>query len=228
MAVPRPIEQFQLGGRALPPCAAPLAWRVLQMDIRGGNAIAAFMKLYGSYNSPFARHCRVALIQAGLPWEFVETDATGAAKRSPTQKVPFLEDGDLKLTDSSSILKHIRDRSAAPFLSTVSSLERYCMVNTALDACVNIFLLERYDRLRVSDSAYLTRQQARITSTFRELEAGPLPTALPLGDDDLRLACFLDWALFRKRIDLDEFPSLMALLSLAREDQAFAATAPVP
>ena len=101
------------------------------------------MKLYGSYTSPFVRHCRIALLETGLACEFIETDQAGSAAKSPTKRVPFLEDGDVFLTDSSSILKHIREKAGTAFLSSASELDLFAMVNTALDATVNLFFLER-------------------------------------------------------------------------------------
>ena len=64
------------------------------------------MKLYGSYTSPYVRHCRIVIEQLGLACDFVEADYTLSAKKSPSMKVPFLQDGDLQLTDSTSILFH--------------------------------------------------------------------------------------------------------------------------
>ena len=42
-------------------------------------------------------------------FEFIETDQSQSAELSPTKKVPFLQDGDIVLSDSSSILKYIRE-----------------------------------------------------------------------------------------------------------------------
>ena len=63
------------------------------------------MELFGSFTSPYVRHCRVVLAHTGLDCEFVETDYDQSAARSPTRRVPFLRDGDRMLTDSASILR---------------------------------------------------------------------------------------------------------------------------
>lgn len=63
------------------------------------------MKLYGIVTSPFVRHCRIALIQGNLDWEFVTGDMTQLARESPVHKVPYLVDGDRVFSDSCSILK---------------------------------------------------------------------------------------------------------------------------
>ena len=53
------------------------------------------MKLYGSFTSPFARHCRIVLLETGQACDFVETDYAASAAASPAKKVPFLQDGDI-------------------------------------------------------------------------------------------------------------------------------------
>ena len=99
------------------------------------------MELYGSYTSPFVRHCRIALLQTKLKCKFVETDATQSATLSPTKKVPLLIDSELTLTDSTSILTHIHELVGEYFLTDVEDLELYHMSNTLLDTCVNLFML---------------------------------------------------------------------------------------
>lgn len=182
------------------------------------------MELFGSYTSPFVRHCRIALIQTDLPYEFIETDLSASTNASPTKKIPFLRDGDLELTDSSSILKYIREKSGERFFPDIRDYELFCLVNTAMDTSLNIFLFEMMDALKVTESKYLTRQQARVESSLEALEATPLPSETPFTDGQIRLACFLDWALYRQRFSLDEHPRLATFLSLAREDSAFAQT----
>lgn len=184
------------------------------------------MKLYGSYTSPFVRHCRTVLLETGLPYEFVETAAGSSVNKSPTKKVPYLEDGDLKLSDSSSIVMHLRQKAGSPFLAEVADYDLYCLVNTLLDTGINVFLFERLDGLLPQNSKYLQRQVARLESGLAELERRPLPSEPPLNDDAIRLACFLDWGLFRKRFTFDEYPKLTAFYELARSWEPFAKTAP--
>ncbi len=183
------------------------------------------MKLYGSYTSPFVRHCRIALLETGLDCEFIETDQAGSAAQSPTQRVPFLVDGDIFLTDSSSILKHIREKSGATFLATATELDLFAMVNTALDATVNLFFLQR-DGVDLQAYEYTRRQAARIESSLAELNALTLPMQAPYSDVELRLACYLFWGLFRKRIALDAHKNLQNFLHAIHSYEPFANTAP--
>lgn len=183
------------------------------------------MKLYGSYTSPFVRHCRIALLETKLACEFIETDQAGSAAQSPTQRVPFLEDGEVFLTDSSSILKYIREQAGTDFLRSASELDTYAMINTALDATVNLFFLQR-DGVDLQAYEYTRRQAARIESSLAELNALALPMQAPYGDVNLRLACYLFWGLFRKRIDINTHKNLQDFLAGINQYQPFTDTAP--
>lgn len=191
------------------------------------------MELYGSYTSPFVRHIRIALLESGIPCTFVETDAAGSAKRSPTQKVPFLswiENGEQHmLTDSSAILKYVRERSGGSFFgdarNTLDAFNAFCTANTLLDTAINLFYLEK-DGITAQQSAYLARQQARLQTGLADLENLVFSRQAPYTDAELRIACFIDWALFRHRLTLDGLPKLQGFLDGIRSYPHFAATAP--
>jgi glutathione S-transferase len=184
------------------------------------------MELYGSYTSPFVRHCRIALLQTKLKCKFVETDATQSATLSPTKKVPLLIDSELTLTDSTSILTHIYELVGEYFLTDVEDLELYHMSNTLLDTCVNLFMLAKFDGITPDKSVYLTRQQQRVDSGLVAINDKTFSQALPLTDGEVRLACFLSWATFRNILSLDKYEHLQALLTLAETDANFKQTAP--
>ena len=183
------------------------------------------MKLYGSYTSPFVRHCRIALLQSDFDFEFIETDYAMSAERSPTSKVPFLEDGGITLTDSSSIVKHIREKAGREFLTDVADYELFAMTNTVLDSAINLFLLEN-DGISADQSGYLTRQKERIESGLDELNRRFDPAEGIAKDSALRCACFIDWALFRNRINVDQHENLRGLLAAANQVDEFVSTAP--
>ncbi|MCP4320842.1 MAG: glutathione S-transferase [Alteromonadales bacterium] len=184
------------------------------------------MKIYGSYTSPFVRHCRIAILEADIVCEFVETDAKQSAEISPTKKVPLLVDGDLTLTDSSSILRYLREKADMPFMADIQDFELFNMTNTVMDACVNIFFLEKFDDITSKQSSYLTRQKARVLSGLEALNDCELNSQLPLTDGLIRLACFLDWGVYRERIDLKKLTNLTRLLDVARTDKNFIKTVP--
>ena len=188
------------------------------------------MKLYGNNLSPFVRHCRVAFLESGLPFDFIlDTDYQKSRAMSPTQRIPFLEyeaDGVEKmLTDSSSILRLIRERSGQTFLPSVEDLNDFCTVNTLIDSQVNLFLLKK-EGLTPDKVSYLQRQQNRIQTGMAELEQRQWPTAAPWDDVTLRLGCFLDWVRFRKHFSLEPYPGLLALLQSLDTYGPFQQTAP--
>lgn len=190
------------------------------------------MELYGSYTSPYVRHCRIVIGRTGQDCRFIVTDYAASAAGSPAMRVPYLRDGALQLTDSTSILRYLRERAGQPFLANVTELDFFLLVNTALDSCVNLFLLER-DGITPAQSPYLARQQQRVSRCLQHLEA-LLDLAQPDsaagfaedGDALLRLGCFLSWALFRERIDLQPHRRLSAFRERFDANPEFAASHP--
>ncbi len=165
------------------------------------------MKLYGSYTSPFVRHCRIVLLQTGINCEFIETDQTASALKSPTKRVPFLEDGDIFLTDSSAIIKYLREKSGSYFCEKIEEFNKFCLVNAVLDTVVNLFFIKR-DGVNIANFPYLQRQAARIESTLEELNRTQFSLQAPYDDADLRLAVFMSWAKFRNQLDFSTYPNL--------------------
>lgn len=184
------------------------------------------MKLYGTLTSPYTRHCRVVLQASGLPCEFIVRIPAEMVGVSPTARIPYLETESEKLSDSTSILKYVRDQMGAPFLESPGDFDLYCLSNTVLDSAICLFLIKKLDGLEPAQSQYLTRQAARVESGLDELEARNLPEALPLNDAAIRLASLLEWGLFRRRFDLEKRPRLRAFLSLAQSWEPFRETAP--
>lgn len=183
------------------------------------------MKLYGSYTSPFVRHCRVALAQSKLDFEFIEADEAMRKEYSPTDKVPFFTDKDLTLSDSSSILKYIREKSAAAFLADINDFEVFTITNTLLDSAINLFLLEN-EGYSAENINYLGRQKARVNNGLIALDNRIDPNSGITLDSTLRCACFIDWGLFRKRFSIDGLSKLQKLMEIANQDEDFVATAP--
>lgn len=183
------------------------------------------MKLYGSYTSPFVRHVRIVLLETAQPCEFIETDQAGSTAKSPTQRVPFLEDGDVFLTDSASITKYLREKAGQDYCKTAQELDDVCLVNTLMDATVNLFFIKR-DGVDISGIPYLQRQAARIQSTLAELNQQPLPTSAPYNDAQIRLACFIGWAKLRKQIDFYAYDNLENFYTGTLNYPFFTATQP--
>ena len=184
------------------------------------------MELFGSYTSPYVRHCRIVLAQLGQSFTFVETNNDMSAKGSPTKRVPYLRDGERFLTDSSTILQYARRKAGQAFLADIDDAERFFLANTALEATVNIFQLEK-DGIFPAQSAYLQRQGARAEAVLAKLDADEIDVGgAPTSDSTLRLACFIGWALFRKRIELGPYPKLAKFFEIAQRIPHFEETAP--
>lgn len=186
------------------------------------------LQLYGTYTSPYVRHCRIALAETGQEFELIETDYAQSARLAPAKRVPFLEAGDRVLNDSLSILKFLRESAGQAFLPDVDDCDLFALANTALDTAVNLFLLEK-DGLTPEQSGYLGRQSERVRDTLHALDkrAAGLPAKTrDFTEGELRLGCFLDWGLFRERISLAEYPGLDAFLQRVREYPPFADTPP--
>ncbi len=183
------------------------------------------MKLYGSYTSPFVRHCRIVSLETNADCEFIETDFVASAAKSPTKKVPFFEDGTVFLSDSLAIVKYLRDKAGQPFCRDAQELDRLCLVNTLMDASVFLFMMEK-DGITPAQSAYLTRSAARVESGLAELNQLRLSTASTFTDTELRLGCFLAWARFRQRFTFEQYGQLTALLERLENYAPFAATPP--
>lgn len=187
------------------------------------------MKLYGTLTSPYVRHCRIALAETGLDYELVDTDYEQSARLSPARRVPFLHDGERVLNDSLSILQHIRQTAGQPFLPNVADTDLFALTNTALDTAINVFLLEK-DGITPEHGTYLARQTGRIGDILNALEARVSATPRRSSDGftegELRLGCFLAWALFRERLSLDAHSHLAAFLDRIGAYEPFAATPP--
>jgi len=186
------------------------------------------IQLYGTYTSPYVRHCRIALAETGQDYELIETDYAQSARLSPAKRVPFLKAGERTLNDSLSILKFVRESAGRVFLPDVDDCDLFALTNTAMDTAINLFLLEK-DGFTPAESAYLRRQSERIADILEALDrrASELPAKTSdFTEGELRLGCFLDWALFRERISLADHVELAAFLERIREYVVFANTSP--
>lgn len=183
------------------------------------------MKLYGSFTSPFARHCRIVLLETGQACDFVETDYAASAAASPAKKVPFLQDGDLFLSDSAAIVRYLREKAGGSFCRDIQEYNQFCLINTALDAAINGFILQQAG-LSADQVPYLQRQQDRVAAILANLEADSLPELAPYNDAQLRLACLLEWGQLRHVLDLDAYPKLRAFWQNSRQYAPLADTLP--
>jgi glutathione S-transferase len=195
------------------------------------------MKLYGVLTSPYVRHARVALAESNLEWQFEQVTLDSISK-SPTLRVPFLTDGSLTLSDSSVIVRYVREQSGQSYLATVADHELFALATSVLDTAVNVYLMNIGDSADLADvptgasaigfnpKTYFERQQERIAVGMHELERCQLSFSQPYTDGAIRLACLLDWATYRGTIDLSGKDNLCRFLTEMRTWPPFADTAP--
>lgn len=183
------------------------------------------MKLFGSYTSPFVRHCRIVLAQQQHKFELVPTDYAQSAQQSPAKRVPYFHHNELKLHDSSSILRYLRTLNGQSFCSNDADFDLYCLVNTAMDTTINLFLLGR-DGITPEQVPYLERQASRVEAILDDLNAREWSAVDPLNDAHLRLACFLSWAQFRELLEIQKWPVLQDVLMSVNQQPWFANTHP--
>lgn len=188
------------------------------------------LRLHGSLTSPYVRHCRIALVEAKLGFELIETNQTQSAQQIATARVPYLETGKYTLTDSASILRYIRESAEQTFMPSVEDFDHFCFINTALDASANVFYLEKFG-LSEPDNDYITRQNLRIQSIVKRLNEHSFLDAIDVdnienNDVALRLANYLDWSQFRQRLNLSPYRNLQDVLTNAQQYSIFAQTQP--
>lgn len=183
------------------------------------------MKLYGSLTSPFVRHCRMVAMETNADVEFIEIDASISAVKSPTKRMPFLEDGELFLSDSSAIVRYLRERAGQSFCSSVIELDQLCLVNTLLEVTTNLFFLQR-DGITGEGSPYIERQKARLESILEIINGFELPTQAPYSDVQLRLASYMGWSLLRNMQSFDKYPNIKIFYQGIQSYPPFAQTQP--
>ncbi len=183
------------------------------------------LQLFGSYTSPFVRHCRIAMLQEEAPFEFVPTDFDQSGTMSPAKRVPFLKGDGLFLTDSSAILHYVRTQAGKPFFASSKEANLYFLATTALDTGINLFLLEK-DGL--TQSSYLARQNERMSEVFKALNDEISDWDKGLDDGILRLACLLTWVAYRDRFDFSHLDRLVALDKDLAAHPLLQETAPPP
>lgn len=195
------------------------------------------MRLYGVRTSPYVRHARIALAESGLDWQF-EQVTLDTINMSPTLRVPFLIDDQMTLSDSSVIVRYVREQAGQPYLATITDHELFALSTSVLDTAVNLYLLNFGDtadlaEMSVGTSAigynpktYVERQYQRIMTGVDSLEGYKLHTGHTYTDGEIRLGCLLDWAVYRDTIRLEKRENLGRFLSHIRTWPPFLETSP--
>ena len=110
-------------------------------------------------------------------------------------------------------------------MENVTEMEQYQLANTTLDSAINLFLLEKEGQTP-DNNGYLERQSNRVTTSLAALNSMKFAMGQPFNTPTIRVACLLDWGLYRQRFSLDGLDNLQFILQQLRDWQIFADTAP--
>ena len=162
------------------------------------------MKLYGTPLSPY--FCRVwfAALAKGIDLELevgppdVQSDPN--RKRSPTGKIPFIEDGDVLLYESEVIVEYLEDRYPKPSLLPVSACDRARsrLISRLVDLYVllPIHALARQIRAEPRDEAIVACHLGAIKNGLAKIDATVSPRPWCLGENPALADCALAAALW--------------------------------
>ncbi len=172
--------------------------------------------LYGSKTSPFVRRIRIVLDE--LPYEFKEInlfegqDAINLNKINPINQIPVLVDGANTIWDSRQIFNYL---NAIHRFSNIDWMDENQL--TALDGAMNsgvaLHLMKRSGINIDEQIMYVVRQKDRIESILDYLKPYIENEALKNWNfHSISLYCFLDWAIFRGIIKIDQRPECQNFL----------------
>ncbi|GBF48765.1 glutathione S-transferase, N-terminal domain protein [Leptospira ryugenii] len=126
--------------------------------------------------------------------------------KNPIWKVPYFEDGPIKIWDSHSITDYLLDRYSIQGFRTLKKNEAIFESNLihAIDACldsgINLFYLTK-EGVEMEKTPYLKKQNERIASIIRyvtsELKGSSFYEDQSFGRSELALYTCLDWLRYR-------------------------------
>ncbi len=194
---------------------------------------AAHIELFANRSSPFARHCRVALLEEAITYQLTHTTPAESSNHSAMQKIPFLRYQDAagntqQLSDSSAIVMFVRALAGKVPFANAAEFDLYCQANTIADTAINLFVMAKTGQTP-DNNPYLARQQSRLLSGLDALNALVMPTleeGIAINDAWLRVACVVDWLSFRALVNTASYPNLQQYLVAMGQHTAFAGTDP--
>jgi glutathione S-transferase len=197
-----------------------------------------FMKLIGTYRSPYARRVAAALISRGLPFEHEPVNGyrefAAASRYNPVAKVPslVLDDGEV-LVDSNAILDHLNELvPLAPLIPAESTARRTTLKFAAIGYGVCEQATSLSFRGRQVPEAEAKRWRAQILGGLRALDEvagdGGTLRAMPLDVAAITAIVAVEY-LALTNPDLEILPAIPVLAGLAAEHRdapPFALTRP--
>lgn len=178
--------------------------------------------LIGSPRSPFARICRILMIQNKIPFDFKaldfvndEKDAAALAKETPINKVPLLVEGSRRIFDSRVIVNYLTQKHGLRPLS-IEEENLVSAIYSCMDVGVVLFLM-RKDGFDINGPGFfLTRQRERVPNNLNYITpwVRSLDPANP-GDwnyASISLYCYIYWAKARDLLHLKDYPEMAAFM----------------
>jgi glutathione S-transferase len=187
------------------------------------------LTLYGAAISPFVRKVRLALREKGLEYQMELINPFSPpdwyAEFNPLRRVPTLQDGEMKLADSSVICQYLEDKHPEVALygqtpeqrAQVRWLEKYCDYELAPLSTFGVFFQRVIKRLmgQDSDEAHVAQALAKLPPHFDYLEQVLGQRAFFVGERwsmaDAAFTCqIITPGYGNERLDLQRWPGLAA------------------
>ncbi len=184
--------------------------------------------LIGSHPSPFVR--RIRMLMESIPFDFREINIYESeghlelSRLNPVKQIPVLIDGDRTIWDSRVIFSYLSDKYGLARLNWEQE-NLLTAIDGALNSGVALLLMKRSGIDITSPLMIVNRHRERIESVLDFL----LPFATGDGLRDwnfvtMSLYSFIDWALFREVITLNDRPAYKIFLSTHAERPSVRAT----
>ena len=177
--------------------------------------------LLGSQTSPFVR--RIRMLMEDLPFEFKEMnifeteDALTLNKVNPLNQIPVLMDGDFKLWDSRQIFNYLNLIHKMHNMSWEDE-NTLTAIDGAMNSGVSLLLMKRSGMKIDEPFMYVNRQKERMDSVLDYLKPYLETEALKEWSFiTMSIYCYLDWALFRGLINIDNRPECQKFLDIHAE-----------
>ena len=172
--------------------------------------------LYGSLTSPFVRRIRILLDQT--PYDFKEfnifdtEDAIELNKINPLNQLPALKDGNNVIWDSRQIFNYLNSIHHHQKMDW-SSENSLTAIDGAMNSGVSLLLMKRSNINIDEQYMYVVRLKDRMESVLDYLKPYIEGEALTNWNfHTISIYCYLDWAVFRGLLKLDQRPECQALL----------------
>ncbi len=172
------------------------------------------IEIFGSTTSPFVRRLRMLIHGRDIHFRSVtlQQDREFIIKLSPIGKIPILKDGDQIVWDSRQIAQFLFDRWKLPALSWDE--ENFLTAISELgDSMVTLYYMQEAG-LVDRQNKFNARHWERVSRIydFAQQQLSSLPT-LRSGQWNfvsMTLYALIDWADFRKVVELKNYPALLA------------------